>query len=75
MNLQAFLRRLEDILEMDQNSLAGSERLAELEAWDSLAHLSFIAFADDELGKTVTAVQLRSAATARELAAIVGIEA
>jgi acyl carrier protein len=48
MNKKEFLNNLEEILEIEQNSLHEDMELAELPSWDSLAFLSVIAMADDE---------------------------
>lgn len=47
MNKQEFLNALEEILELDENTLKGDEVLMDIEQWDSLAFLSIIAMADE----------------------------
>lgn len=46
MNKAIFLNKLEDILEVEKNSLAGSEPLKDFEGWDSLAIIQLIAMLD-----------------------------
>ena len=48
MNKQEFMNALEEILELDENTLQTEQRLSEIEAWDSLAFLSVIAMADEQ---------------------------
>jgi len=47
---QEALRLLEETLEMKRGSLQGGEDLRDLEAWDSLATMAFIAEVDKRLG-------------------------
>jgi acyl carrier protein len=44
------LRLLEETLDLAPHSLTGVEKLADLQAWDSLSTLAFIAMVDQELG-------------------------
>lgn len=48
MNRKDFLKNLEEILEIEQNSLHEDMELSEISNWDSLAFLSVIAMADEE---------------------------
>jgi acyl carrier protein len=41
---------LEETLDLEPHSLTGTEKLADLQAWDSLSTLAFIAMVDQELG-------------------------
>lgn len=74
MDFGSFLRELENIIELDSESLSGNEELAHFGAWDSMAHLSFIAFADEKLTRKVSVEEIKGAKTASELAALVGID-
>lgn len=46
MNKNFFLNQLEDILEIERNSLTGSEPLSKFDGWDSLAIIQLIAMLD-----------------------------
>ena len=47
MDKENFLEALEELLELDADSIKGDEALTSLDTWDSLAILGFISFADD----------------------------
>lgn len=75
MNSAEFLRELEEMLELDSGALTGAEVLAELEGWDSLAVISFIALVDEKLGLVVEGEKLARAKTVADLLAIAGVAA
>jgi acyl carrier protein len=58
MNQQTFLAQVDEILELPAGTLKGGETLADLENWDSLAMMSFIALASDQYGATVSPRQI-----------------
>jgi acyl carrier protein len=70
MSKQDFLIKLTELLEIDQ-ALTGEETLADLEAWDSMAVLSFMVMADEEEGKTLSAQDIANAKTVNQLYALV----
>jgi acyl carrier protein len=49
---------LEQAMELPANSLEGVQALAEVEQWDSLAILNFMALVDSKLGITLAADKL-----------------
>jgi acyl carrier protein len=53
MTKEQFYRELEAILELNEGTIKGSEKLANLRNWDSMAFISLIAFADSKLGMRV----------------------
>jgi len=55
MTTTEFYERLEFILELEPNTINGTESLDDLEGWDSLAKLSFIAMGDADLDTIVSA--------------------
>ncbi|MGV3616332.1 MAG: acyl carrier protein [Fimbriimonas sp.] len=67
-----FINEIEEILELDPGTLTGEEKLNELESWDSLAVLSFIAMADEKLGLTLSGSQIAKSETIDGLAALAG---
>lgn len=71
MTRQDFLLLLDELLELDPGTLNGSEVLADLEMWDSLAVISFIAMVDEKLGLIVAGDQLTRAKTIDDLMALV----
>ena len=75
------MRRDEFLLEMDQclglapGTLQGNEKLEELEQWDSLSLISFIALADANSGVTVSPAQVVNCTTVGDLLRLARAEA
>ena len=67
MHKEAFLRELEIILELPVNTLHGDEDLENIGAWDSLAILEFIAWADKKLQKKIEIKEISLAVAVEEL--------
>jgi acyl carrier protein len=70
MQREAFLAKLAGLLEMPSGSLTGDERLEDLESWDSLAIMSFIALVDEHYGTAVAPKQIVACATVNDLATL-----
>jgi acyl carrier protein len=62
-----FLRGLEQMLQVEANSLEGGEVLRELPCWDSLAIVEFMAFADERYSITMPPKQITSCSTVHDL--------
>ncbi|ESE41172.1 acyl carrier protein [Shewanella xiamenensis] len=71
MNKQEFLNQLEEILELDTNTLKGNEVLLDIEQWDSLAFLSIIAMADEHFDIVIQGDKLEQIKTVDDLVALV----
>ena len=71
MNKKEFLNNLEEILELDANTLSGDEVLMDLEQWDSLAFLSVIAMADENFNIIIQGDKLEKIKTIADLIALV----
>jgi acyl carrier protein len=71
MNRKEFLNKLEEILELDDNTLNGNETLLDMEAWDSLAYLSVIAMADEEFDIIIEGKKLEHVSTVSDLIKLV----
>jgi len=67
MTKSEFCERLEEILELEPNTIRGNEELGDLEGWDSLAKLSFIAMVDSEFQTIISAKALLACKTVNEL--------
>jgi acyl carrier protein len=69
-----FLRKFESLLEVppEAGSLAGTELCADIEGWDSLAMLSFIALLDKEFGIKVPPAKIPQCQTVNDLVDLVG---
>ncbi len=68
-----FLRELDEMLELAPGTLSGDEVLAEVDGWDSLAVISFIALVDEKLNLVVEGEKLARAKTVADLLDIAGV--
>jgi acyl carrier protein len=68
-----FLRQLDEMLEISAGTLQGDELLEDLEGWDSVAMISFIAFADEHFGKNLSPRQFAQCNSINDLGRLVGI--
>lgn len=68
----AFLRLLEGQLEVPEGSLNENQRLTDVESWDSLAAVLFIALADEKLGVTVVGNDIAKSQTVHDLLGLLG---
>jgi acyl carrier protein len=71
MNRQQFLNSLEEILELDDNTLNGDEALIDIEQWDSLAFLSVIAMADENFDIVIEGDKLEGIKSVNDLVDLV----
>lgn len=71
---EEFLLLLDELLELPSGTLRGPENLQELEGWDSLAALSFMALADERCGIALAASQLVNCRTVNGLLSLAGVE-
>ena len=69
-NEKEFLNNIEEILEIDENTLTGSELLDDLEDWDSLAVMGFIAMVDTHFSQTIEAKKINQCKTINDLASL-----
>jgi acyl carrier protein len=67
MTKSEFYSELESLLEQETGSIQGTESLAELSGWDSMAVLSFIALADSKLGVITSPTALAACRTVLDL--------
>jgi acyl carrier protein len=72
MTTNEFLRLLEVQMEISPGSLHQNQTLADLDSWDSMAALLFIALADEKLGVTVVGNDIARAKTIGDLLALLG---
>lgn len=73
MNSKDFLLALDEMLELDAGTLTGGEVLADLDTWDSLAIISYIALVDEKLGRIVEGGKLAKARTVGDLLDLAGV--
>ncbi len=62
---------IEEAIEAEEGSLTGEEAIEELEGWDSLAILSFIALGDERFEVTLSPRKLSEAKTVKDLIALI----
>lgn len=67
MNNERKLKLLEEILEVEENTLTPETILSNLDEWDSIALISFIALMDDEFGKIIKGEKVKEQKTVADL--------
>lgn len=72
MRREEFLREMDEMLELEPGTLKGPEALADLDGWDSLAVISFIALTDEKLDTVIDGESLAKAATVDDLLGLLG---
>lgn len=72
MTKQEFYAQLDEILENPAGTIKGNEQIADLERWDSLAAILFIAMLDQHLGLTVDASKVAECKSVENLLALAG---
>jgi len=73
MNRNEFLAEFQAIVELPPGSLNGGELLSDLEQWDSLAMMSFIALVGEKCGVALSPRQFLNCQTVDELLALAGV--
>jgi acyl carrier protein len=61
------IEMLEEIVEAEPNTLTGEERLEDLQSWDSLAVVNFIAVVDENFGLTLEPKKIMESETINQL--------
>lgn len=74
MTKQEFLVELEEMLELDSGTLKGDELLSELDGWDSMAAIGFIALVDTVSGIAVAPIELANSKSISDLAALAKVQ-
>ncbi len=65
MNREDIIHEIAKIVEED--ALHGNERLQDLDGWDSIAVMSFIATVDEKLGRTLPGASITECRTVNDL--------
>lgn len=63
---------LEDMLELDTNTLTPETELASIDEYDSMAKLSLIVLMDEECGKKLTGEEIRAFKTVKDVLDFMG---
>lgn len=66
MNNEKKMELLADILDIEAEELTPETRLVDMEEWDSIAALSFIAMMDEEFGKEFKGVDVKKIVTVQD---------
>jgi acyl carrier protein len=67
-----FLNLLEETIEADENSLSGKSQLEELDCWDSLAIVTFIAMVDENFDIILSPEKISKSKTIQDLILMLG---
>ena len=65
---------MEDALELEPNSIHETDRVLQIEGWDSLAVVTFMAFADEQVGVLISPDRITRAETVADLLKLCGNE-
>ena len=74
MSTTEFLTKVDEILELPSGTLKGDEKLDDLDNWDSVAMVSFIALADEQAGTRLNVKQFVECETVNDLVKLAGIQ-
>ena len=74
MKKEEFLRLLKEAREFQDINLEVTTDLTKIEAYDSMAVMAIIAFADENFSKRLTAKQLTAITTVANLMELIGLE-
>lgn len=66
-----FYQKLGDVMDVASGTMTGSTQLADIEAWDSLAILGFLALADRHYNVLLSAKSITGCQTVDDLAALI----
>lgn len=61
---------LEELIEVDEGTLTPETLLSNIEEWDSVSFLSFMAMMDEKFGKVVTGSEIKTKETISDLMAL-----
>lgn len=68
-----FLDHFGEILEIPSGFLTGDEKLMDLQEWNSMTMMGFIAFGDERFNKSLSPRQFASCETVNDLGALLGV--
>ena len=75
MSFEEFQNHLSEIVDQPAAELPRNAKLENLEGWNSMAMVSFIAFADEYMEKTLSPRTIGPCETVAELARVAGVDA
>lgn len=71
MDRSQFYARLDELLDMPPGTLTGAERLEELEGWDSVTLVTFLAMVDEHYSRKLAPRAIGQCETAQDLAVLI----
>lgn len=74
MTEQEFLWMLDELLEEEPGTLVGSERLVDLDAWESLTVIEFLALVDENFGVVLNPKDIAGCETIQDLLHLVTLD-
>ncbi len=60
MEIREKIAKLEEIMELEEGSLTEETLLVDVDEWDSVAAISYIALLDEEFGVSISAKEIKS---------------
>lgn len=66
------LAMLEEVMELDEGTLAPEMKLGEIEEYDSMVKLSLIVLMNDEFGKKITVKEINNFVTVKDVLDFMG---
>ena len=72
MKKSAFLLLLDDLIEIAPGTLKGPESLSDVDGWDSVAVMGFIALVDEQFEITLSPKRLAECKTVDDLVGLIG---
>lgn len=67
MDIKEFIKQTADVLEVSEETINAETKYRELEQWDSIANLSFVAMIDIEYGVVIETEDLKQLTTLGEV--------
>lgn len=67
MTLKEKLNELEELLDIEKDTLSEEAELEQLDEWDSLAVISLIAMFDESFGEVITPAQIKEFKTIKDI--------
>lgn len=66
MSIEEKIAMLEDIMELEEGTLTVEMELKELDEWDSIAAISYIALLDEKFNRSISASTINSFKTVKD---------
>lgn len=67
MDIKKKMELVADLMDMEPDELTPDTKVEELEDWDSVTKLSFIAMVDEEFGRAVKGEDIRAVVTVQDM--------